>query len=350
MYGAGRYVYDMATSLPSDWEAVVVAGGNGPLFEKLNIKSVRTLTATALVRDVALTDIQALLQLYRIFVSEKPDVVHLNSSKAGGIGALAARLAGVKSIVFTVHGFAYNETWRNPVSRALIYAASWLTALLCHRSIIIVRKELREWPFHKKSVLVHNGIAASPTVTRDEARLFFREHGVPSDALLIGTAAELHKNKAQDVLIEAVAQTSNAHLVLMGEGEERVHLETLAEKLNLKDRVHFLGYITQASMYLRGFDIFTLPSLKEGLSYAILEAGAAGLPVVATSVGGMPDIIETSKEGLLVEPKDVVGLAKALNTLIDSPTLRSQYGDALKKKIETDFSVSRMVKETITIY
>jgi glycosyltransferase involved in cell wall biosynthesis len=110
------------------------------------------------------------------------------------------------------------------------------------------------------------------------------------------------------------------------------------------------GFKENAFAYLPAYDIFVLPSLKEGLPYALLEAGQAGLPTVASRVGGIPDIIEDGKMGILVDPKNPRELARALETLAGNRALRLRYGQALKRSVETHFSVDRMVESTIALY
>jgi glycosyltransferase involved in cell wall biosynthesis len=138
-------------------------------------------------------------------------------------------------------------------------------------------------------------------------------------------------------------------LAIVGDGELRNELERCAQTHPSHD-VRFLGYQEKAAQYLLAFDIFVLPSLKEGLPYVLLEAGLAGLSVVATNVGGIPEIIEDTKTGVLVPPESVSALTGALNDLIENEPQRHAYGAALQEKVLRDFSLENMITNTIACY
>ncbi|MDO8593474.1 MAG: glycosyltransferase [bacterium] len=290
--GAQRYVYDLATTLPNDEFNVSVAFGHEGLFAKrLREANVATYPILSLQRDVSfITDIKSFLELLRLFRMEKPDIVHLNSSKAAGLGALAACLAGVPRIIFTAHGWPFWEP-RNSVSRGLIYFFSWLTALLSHKIIVVSYYDLKvaqKMPFiAHKTVLIYNGIDFNfPLGSADIVR-----HSFPKGARITGTVGELTRNKNQVALVEQAKREPGMFVAIIGEGEERPRLESKIKEYNLSERVKLFGFIS-ASEVLRGFDVFALPSLKEGLPYVLLEAKVAGLPIVANRVGGVSEILD----------------------------------------------------------
>lgn len=291
--GAQRYVFDLATSLPKDeFKTQVALGGNGILKEKLVSSDVRTISIKSLQRNVSIgADIQSFFELRNIFKSERPDVVHLNSSKAGGVGALAARFAGVPKIIFTAHGWPFWEQ-RGALSRAAIWFFSWLTALLSHGVICVSEYDLRvarHMPFIKKrAVRIYNGIAQPMTLgSGEKIRSAF-----PMSAKITGTIGELNKNKNQRALIEEARHTPNMYVAIVGEGEEREMLKVLIQKYELNGRVKLFGFMP-ASDALPGFDSFALPSLKEGFPYVLLEAKLAGLPISANRIGGVGEILDT---------------------------------------------------------
>lgn len=289
--GAQRYVFDLATSLPKDqFEVSVAFGQDGLLAKKLQENAIKIYSIKALERDISLSsDVRSFWELLQLFKRERPDVVHLNSSKAAGIGALAARMAGVKKIVFTSHGWPFLEQ-RNFIARTLIYLLSWITALLSHTVIVVSNCDLqiaKKMPFvGYKSVRIYNGIRKDILESGDTIRRAFT-----TKAHITGTVGELTKNKNQASLIEQAKNDPTMHIAIVGEGEERLHLEALIQKYNLEDRVKLFGFMP-ASEALRGFDTFALPSLKEGLPYVLLEAKAAGLPIVANRVGGVGEILD----------------------------------------------------------
>ncbi len=290
--GAQRYVYDLATALPRDqFEISVAFGHEGLLARRLQEGGITTFPIKALQRDVSvLNDLRSFFELFRLFRTERPDVVHLNSSKAGGLGALAARLAGVQRIIFTAHGWPFWEQ-RNPLSRGLIYFFSWLTALLSHKVIVVSNYDLsvaKKMPFiGHKTIRIYNGIDLHmPFDSGEIIRSVF-----PVGARITGTIGELTRNKNQISLIEQARRDSNMHVAIVGDGEDRRHLMQKIAEYGLNDRVKLAGF-QWASEVLRGFDVFALPSLKEGLPYVLLEAKVAGLPIVANRVGGVGEILD----------------------------------------------------------
>jgi len=313
--GAQHYVYDLATHLSTPEFAVAVAYGEpGRLAEKLSAQGVKTIHLPSLGRDVAfLSDAKSFFELYSCIRRERPDVIHLNSSKAAALGALAARLCGVPKIIFTVHGWPFKEN-RSVPARAAIRAISWFTAILSHE-VIVVSKEDEELGkkmtgIEQKIRYIPLGIDPPQFLSREEASAKF---GISSAALRIVTIAELTPNKGLRYAIEAVAllKQRGIHVsyFLIGDGEQRGVLEQLARERSVADRVHVLGFIPDAASYLRAFDVFLLPSVKEGTPYVLLEAASAGLPTIATSV------VDASFASTRISPADSGALADALATL-----------------------------------
>ncbi len=295
--GAQRYVFDLATSISGQFDVAVATGGTGmkgapagALVERLRERGVRTLFLPSFARDIFIgRDLRAFFELVRLFRRERPDIIHLNSSKAGGLGALAGRVCGVPKIIFTSHGWPFMED-RPILWRAFAYAGSWITALLAHRVIVITKSELergRRLPFcAAKMRLIYNGIAPMQFGSGEIIRRAF-----PAGAKITGTIGELTHNKNQIALIEQARRDREMYVAIVGEGEDRARLESKIRKYGLQDRVKLFGFIP-AREALQGFDVFSLPSLKEGLPYVLLEARAAGLYVAASRTGGTPDILD----------------------------------------------------------
>jgi glycosyltransferase involved in cell wall biosynthesis len=290
--GAQRYVFDLATHLPPDeFEVAVAFGGHGRLAQELQKAGIKTYEIASLRRDVAFgSDSKSLFELRRLFKKLQPDIVHLNSSKVGGVGGLAARLAGVPLIVFTAHGWPFREQ-RAILAVGVLWLASWITALLSTKVICVSNYDLKQtykMPFvGKKAVCIYNGIDQGVELgSGNSIRKAF-----PPGARITGTIGELNKNKNQQALIEEARKDPAVFVAIVGEGEERAALEAKIRRYNLGDRVKLFGFMP-ASEVLRGFDTFALPSLKEGLPYVLLEAKAAGLPIVANRVGGVGEILD----------------------------------------------------------
>jgi glycosyltransferase involved in cell wall biosynthesis len=373
--GAQRYVYDLATSLPKDnYDVEVMAGSSGILIDKLKSVHITANGNLTIGRDVSLTeDIKAFFNLISILRSKKPDILHVNSSKIGGLGALAGRLTGVPKIVFTVHGWAFNEN-RNYLSKILIKLSYWITLMLSHSVIAVsesVRQQAGNWPFvFKKISVVYNGIRPeaifSKTNARSELAKIFPQlkeifQGTEyKKLLLIGTVAELHHIKGHEYALRAVREliesnkTKNPEMqivyLIAGDGEDYEKLQKTIDDLDIQKNVVLLGHVTDASHYLKAFDIFLLASLSEGLAYVLLEAGLAGLPVVATTVGGIPEVIDDMESGVLIQPRKPKEIQHALEFYLTHKKTQKEYGLKLQKNIMDRFSIEKMVNETIKIY
>ena len=354
--GAQRYVYDLACAAKErGMKVCVAAGGTGELLTRSTASGLKTVSIQAFTRDVSLAqDMRALRELYVLFKKERPLVVHVNSSKAG-IPALAARFAGVPTIIFTVHGWAWNES-RPLYQKIAMVGVYWLTFVLSHKVILVskaARRQARFFPFVQKKVsVIYNGIPLVQLFSREEARA----HLVPTSkrAFWIGTIGELHPIKGHSILIEAyehvVPDVVDSTLLIIGEGQERSALERLMRIEGVSGSTHLLGHVMDAQRYLKAFDIFVLPSRSEGFPYVLLEAGRAGVSVVATNVGGIPEVITDDTTGVLVSYGDRVALTQALTSLALDTTRRERLGKALQEHIQKDFSITQMVEKTFSLY
>lgn len=358
--GAQRYVYDLATKLPKETiETKVILGGRGVLGNALERSGIPVISIEKLGRDVKfIDDIRVFFELRKLFKTEHPDVIHLNSSKIGAIGALAARFAGVKKIIFTAHGFAFNEK-RSELQRFAIKGVTWFTLLLSSKTITLSdqeEKQAKAFPFvGEKIVRIENGIEIPRFFGKTESREKLAEHlGKPPEFFskmhIIGTIAELTANKGLSYTIEAMQHINEYVLVVIGEGEERTKLEHLIQEKNLAGKVFLFGFIENASLLAKAFDIFLLASLKEGLPYALLEVGGAGIPVLTTAVGGIPGIITDQRNGMLIKPKSSKEIELGLKFLIEHKEERKLWGEMLKRDIAEKYNLEKMLKKTLEIY
>ncbi len=358
--GAQKYVYDLATSLPKDYfDVIVVCGEGGTLKQKLEERDIKIYELLDLKRDISIiSEIKSFFQLLKIIWMEKPDVLHLNSPKAAGFGAVAGRLCGIPKIIQTVHGWSFNED-RVVIAISLIRFFSFLTVLLCHKTIVISEKEKQqalEMPLINKNkiILIRNGIEKIEFRERDVARkdLLFRVGKVDvGDVLWIGTIAELHKNKGLEYGIYALSEIKKPFVFfIIGQGEKRKNLEKIIKEKDLENKVFLAGFMENANQYLKAFDIFTLTSIKEGLPYSILEAGLAGLPVIASNVGGIPEIIDNGLNGILVKKGNPAKITQAIEYLINIKDQMKMFGEKLKEKVEKEFSLEETIEKTINLY
>jgi glycosyltransferase involved in cell wall biosynthesis len=375
--GAQRYVFELAKHLPlNSFEVTVIMGEGKELKQKLERAHIKVRQLETLKRDVDINaDWQTFKTLFKILRQEKPDIIHLNSSKIGGLGALAGRLAGVSKIIFTAHGWAFNEkrTW---MAKRVILFFHWLTIILCHQIIAVsiqTKKDIEKLPLTKNKIaVIYNGLDGTKFFNRFVARRelfnYFPQETKQIEKTAnslqtkfwIGTISELHPNKGLDILLEAFANVLRKTLgsslgwslilVIIGEGEERMRLQKFIHDKRLEDRIFLLGQVPDARNYLKAFDIFTLTSRTEALPYAILEAGAAGLPIVASEVGGIPEIIPGPEYGILTPPENIKEIEKSLLYMLKKPDYRKLTINNLKKKISNNFSLKKMVIRTIELY
>ncbi len=359
--GAQKYVFELAQGArDAGYQVAVGCGGTGEagaalglLATKLTEAGIPVFPIKHFMRNVSpLDDIKAFFEIISLLRKERPDVLHVTSSKAGGVGALAGRLCRVPTIIFTSHGLTMDETWRPKLEQWLIWLGTWVTLALAHKSIMISHEtyeRARKFPkLEGKVVLIKNGVAPFPLLEKAAARSELAPE-VPQHALWIGGVGELHPNKNWSALIEAMeVLPSSVHLLIIGEGEERALLSALIDQRDLVGRVHLLGF-KSAPQYLRAFDIFVLPSKKEGLPYVLLEAGLASLPVVASDLPGNHDIIDTGETGFLVEGSAKM-LAVPLEMLTRDEAMRRRLGTALYESVQKTFSIETMFTATFALY
>ncbi len=359
--GAQRYVYDLATGLPKDeFEAVVALGGDGPLATKLQEAGIRVIFIPSLQRDISLAkEARSFFELWRIIRAEKPEVLHINSSKAGALGTLIGRLARVPQIVFTAHGWAFNED-RPKLQKLILKKIHWMTVLLSHTTIAVSREVKRQmnWPFaERKMEVIHNGRAIDHLKSREAARteLITHEPGLrpyQNDFWSL-TIAELHPVKRHQATIGVIKKIVDEgevirHLIIGG-GEEEQKLRSLVSKLDLEDNVFLLGAIPEAADFLAAADTFILPSLSEAMPYAIIEALIAEVPTIATAVGGIPEVIENGISGLLAPPLDDEALHAALKRLMNDIDLRARLQAGARER-QRDFTPEKMLEKTLDLY
>lgn len=354
--GAGKYVFDLATNLPKEkFEIAAAMGGRRTLWQKLEKENIKLCQISHFKRNIGFfSDIISFFQVLKVLRSFRPDIIHVNSSKAGGIAGAAFWLYKIPlaknrrpKAVFTAHGWAFAEK-RPRWHIFLIKFLSKITALFYDKIICVSEYDRKTAVENKiaperKLITVHNGIRPLAFLSRPDAQKKLLGKTSP---LVVGAIAEWTKNKGLFYFLEA-AKNKNFDVVLIGGGEnpDKEKIKDYVKKHNLKN-IHLHEFIPNAASYLKGFDIFVLPSLKEGLPYVLLEAGLAELPVVAAKVGGVPEIIEDKKTGLLVEPQNSKEISSAIEILIKDAELRANLGSNLRKKVIEEFSFEKTLNQT----
>ena len=365
--GAQRYVYDLAAALPKErFDVAVAAGGQGMLFDRLRRAGIRVMPIAGFDRDVRLTkEFRAFFGLLTTFLKEKPDIIHLNSTKAGVLGAVAALIYRMVTfspgtrVIFTVHGWGFREN-RGMLFSAALFFFSWFSSLLHHAVILLNKADLasaRAFIPERKLAFIPLGIQPIPFLDFKQARIrLARRIDRPiENVFLVGAVAELTQNKGLLHLVDSLNLLSplkkrTPHTLIIGDGEQRSLLDQRIRAQKLDQKVTLAGFIPDAEHYLSAFDCFILPSLKEGLPYAIMEAMAAGLPVIATNVGGIPDLIKHDYTGILIPPKNPEAIRGAIESLIRDPMKKRQLGRQAKKHADQNFQFAKMIEDTIHLY
>lgn len=273
----------------------------------------------------------------------RPSVVHSHQLGALVYGGPAARKAGVSLIVHTEHGKHYAHSLRARwLGRFATRYAKRVFAVSTDIFQEIVRSGVAPEP---KIRLALNGIDTQRFASADGLRVRV-ELGVKADGFLIGTVGRLAEVKQQETLLRAfallIAQVPTAKLVLVGDGPMRKYLESVTSKLGITERVTFAGAQLRPENYIAAMDVFALTSRSEGTPLSILEAWAAGKPVIASSVGGIPDLIREGKTGLMFSPGNYNELKDRLADLAADSNYRQKLGEAARARVMSEFDVKIM--------
>jgi glycosyltransferase involved in cell wall biosynthesis len=299
-------------------------------------------------------------ELYRILDDIRPDVLHLNSSKLGVLGSVIGRLAGIRTIVFTSHGWAFNES-RPSWQKAIFYILYWITVGICTRTICVSHETLRQISvlplIRHKLVMIYNGIRIPAFFEKRQAKTELSAAFPLLDGgkKWIGVLAELHPIKGHDVLLESLsrirAQLGEYQVVCMGAGELRDSLESQTRRIGLEKQVFFTGFVSEASRYIPTFECVILPSRSEAMPLAVIETGFAGVPIIASRVGGIPELVTDGETGFLFERENAEELSEKISTVISLPhDQMEKITGSFREKLERECTVEHMVTETLSTY
>jgi len=364
--GAQRYVHDLVVNRHAGTRITVAIGereGNKALQEKLKASGIDVIQLKHLVRSISpIHDLLATFELRSLYKSIAPNIIHLNSSKAGIIGSLASKGLNI-STIYTVHGWVFLEPMA-PLRQAFYKFIEKRTAKYKDHFIVLSNKDkqigINTLKISKTRIdIITHGIDAPKLIpSKNRSRDYFITTADPESKKVndeknywIGSIANFYHTKGLDILLEAFAyiakDNDSLRLCLVGEGPERPHLLSLIEKLDLENKVILPGLVESASKYLLAFDLFVLPSQKEGLPYALLEAMVSGIPTIATEVGGIPELITHKKTGLLAMPNDPLDLSTKLLYAFDNQSEMNSMAQSAKIIVRP---ISKMVEETYQLY
>jgi glycosyltransferase involved in cell wall biosynthesis len=343
--GAQTYVASLLVPLRRDFDVVVAAHGSGPLEDATRAAGARFIPLRHVRRTVKpVRDLLGLLELLRLLRRERPQIVHVNSAKAAALGRVAAWFARVPLRVYTVHGWAF-LAYEGAASAAYRWVERALRPLTTV-TICVSENERRAGLAARAcaeatTVVIRNGVdSTAPEPDRPP-------EGEPR-VVMVG---RLQAPKDPLTLVRALAtlQGRDVEALLVGDGPDRAAVEKEVRRLELES-VRLLGQRNDVAELLRTAAIFVLSTRSEGLPLSILEAMAVGLPVIASNVGGVPELVVDGETGVLVPPGDPHSLAGAIERLLGNPALLRQLGEAGRARVREHFDLAAVRQAHLDLY
>jgi glycosyltransferase involved in cell wall biosynthesis len=339
----------------TDLEKQIVENG----IEKAKKNGVKVLSLPSMIRSIRpVKDFKALLSLVWLIFKEKPDVVHTHSSKAGILGRIAAKIVGVPHIIHTPHGHVFYGHFGFLASKIFLWVEK-VFSRLTDRIVALTDGEKNDYInlsvcSPDKLLKIHSGVDLKqfmqPNGNLAEKR---RSLGLEQKEAVIGFVGWLIPIKGPEYLLKAMDYIWPEHpetsLVMVGKGDLDVDLRAEALRKNVNGKVKFLGWREDINELMPVFDMLVLPSLNEGMGRVLVEAMAAGKPVVASRVGGIPDLVRHGETGYLVPPADDKALANGIKKLLDDPGRAKQMGQQGKEYCR-QFSLEAMIEKLDDLY
>jgi glycosyltransferase involved in cell wall biosynthesis len=318
--------------------------------ESLNLRRVLSLG-----REISpVDDLRALGQLAAIAREFRPDIVHTHLAKAGTLGRLAARVTGAHAIVHTYHGTVFRGYFGRAKSRAFVQIERALSHLTT-RIVAITpgqRRELIELGIgdERKVVEIPLGLDLTPFLELPDRAQARSNLGLPADKPVVAIVARLVPVKNVSLFLRAMLSVPSVLALIVGDGELRSRLEAEAADLGIAERSRFVGWQSDMRAIYAAADIVALTSHNEGSPVSIIEAMASGRPIVATAVGGVPEVVRNGVDGLLVPAGDGDALAAAINSLVADPLRRDRLAAAARTSVHPRFDASRLVADITRLY
>ena len=358
--GAQKVTLMTLERLPRDrYELGLITGPEGILVGWANqIPDLTRFWIPNFVREVRpIQDSITLLKLWRLFRRERPDIVHTHSSKAGILGRLAARLAGVPVIFHTYHGFGFNDFQPRLIKTLYIWLER-ITGRVTNQTVIVSyanakRAEDSGIVRNNDWILCRDAISLEQFMQPGPRRTKLREWNVPENRVVAGMVACFKPQKSPldfvEVASRVLKETDRVHFIMAGDGELRPAIEARIRDLGISSHITLLGWQKDMPEVYRNLDVVVLTSLWEGLPCVFSEAMAAGLPIVATHVDGAREAIIDGDNGFLHGPHDVEGMAKSVLKLVENPALREAMGSRGKSRV-SEFDIDTSVRALESAY
>jgi glycosyltransferase involved in cell wall biosynthesis len=362
--GAPDIVRILCESLESSYEVRLIIGPSKHLSERtrlfLDKFKDNVITVSHLRRDInPLWDLLALIKLFLLFRAERFDIVHTHTAKAGLLGRIAGWLAGVPTIIYMPHGHVFYGYFGLLMSRAAI-TVERVVAYITDKVMVLTELEKRDLVAFKvttpdKIIVVNSGLeleAYKESVTDVQGKK--NELQIGEGISVVGVIGRLEPVKGHRYLVEAARmvtkESPRVKFLIVGDGSLRSDLESRCQELGVEDKFIFTGWKEDVCSILPTLDILVLPSVNEAVGRVLIEAGACGIPVVATNVGGVPEIVRDNETGVLVAPGSPEEMARAIIDLLNSEGKRQRMSFAAEQWIGDRFSAHRMVEDVSSSY
>ena len=318
------------------------------------------LSIKALKRNInPINDLKAFIGIYRTLKREKFDIVHTHTAKAGAIGRVAAKLAGVKYIVHTLHGHNFYGYF-GPMGSMLMRFYELVMSKITDKIMALTKLEKKDLIDcgiceEEKIVVINSGVELEKfRVDNIDAASVRKEFSIEAENKVVGVIARLEHVKGVEYFIQAAKEVlkkkTNVSFIVVGEGSLKKQFEAQCIEYGIEDKVIFAGWKEDVSKILSILYLIVLPSLNEAVGRVLLEAGAAGIPAIATNVGGVPEVVIDSVTGILVPPESGVEIAKAIMFLLENGGERIEMAEKAQQWIDERFSAEKMVKEMMRVY
>lgn len=346
MGGAQKSILLLCEYLKKQYEITVYSAPGGAFVDELKVLGIKHISVESMVREINLKeDLKAYKFLLKEFKDNNYDIVHCHSSKAGILAREAAHKAKIKNIIYTAHGFVFNEpmsTLKKSIYKFLEkYEARKTNHLICVDSNdVAIAKNMGMNP-KDDLVYIPNGIDFNVS---DSDK-------IKNDIFTFGLVANFYETKGHRYLIEAfnefIQEGYNGRLLLIGDGILRDDMEELSKGNN---NIRFMGYRSNGMELMKGFDCFILSSVKEGFPFVILEAIKNKVPIIATKVGAVPNILENGKLGILIDKRDVKALKEAMIAAVKDIETLNHKAELAYISCKEKYSIDNMIKETKNLY
>jgi len=338
----------------NEYDITVISAPSGPMIEKLHAMCIKHVAFPDLIQKINFHDIRIFFQFYKLFKKEHFDIVHTHSSKTGFIGRIAAKLAGIRIVIHTIHGFPFNE-YQSKIVRFFYQNLERIAGVFCDNAVSVNDYE-RELTIKKKFITkikiitIYNGIKQLKPIRHINRG----ELGIPDNHIIIGSVSRFSKPKniinLISVAINVVSKSNNISFIFVGDGELLEKAKKLIDQSNASQLIHLVGWKSNVAEWYDLFDIVMLYSKWEGLSLTILEAMSMRKPLIVSNVKGNNELIVDGQNGYLIEIGHHKDLTKKVLSLSKDTQKQKKFGEAGYKKFLENYTLDRFVGSYRELY